>query len=131
MTGYPESRIRAACRSGIVSPATEEVLIMALKQGDHAHDWADADEITVKELRDAWRRANAPAEQEQADARLNMFLRDISRHREPDYPVKTTWKDADGAIWRRIPDGKWGRLAQIDISPDDAPKRPLRRMDVL
>lgn len=129
MTSYTEDEIRRAMKE---CPCwTVSAVLTSLKENqrdNHAHDWADTDTITVKEIRAAWARIQGLGEPGSVTA--SQFLRDISRHREPDYPVNTIWKDADGAIWHRIPDGKWGRLAQAGISPGDAPKRPLRQMGV-
>jgi hypothetical protein len=128
---YTEEEIRRAWGRTASNWNQNQVnlLIAELEKKDHRHDLADSDTVTAKEVRAAWDRLDAL--QGPGSVTSGQLLRDISEHREPEYPVKTIWKDADGSIWVRLPGMRWGRLAQLNISPDNAPKRPLRRMDVL
>jgi hypothetical protein len=141
MGSYAEEEIRAAWNRATsrieaenLSQCTIDVLISELRKKDHVHDFADTDTITVKELREAWRRANAPASV--AIANFAMLLTDISSHREPEHPYASTWKDDNGVVWQRAMDGNgkvnmWLRMGHAGKFSDSQPKRPLKRMDVV
>ena len=132
MSYYPENKIREACRKVVMlTPAIEEQLMTALKKED---DLADTDTITVKELREAWHRDRNPAAW--TSQRLDTFLRDISKHREPEYPYASVWRDNDGIVWMRAMDDRdrvnmWLRMGREGKYSDGYPKRPLRRMDII
>lgn len=112
----------------------EHRLIAELGKKDHRHDLADSDTVTAKEVRNAWDRLDAM--QGPGSITSGQLLRDISEHREPDYPAYSVWKDANGKIWQRtsVPRsryGQWLRMGMDGIHGDGSPERPLQRMDVL
>lgn len=139
MRSYTEGEIRRAWNLATsrielenLHMSTADVLISELKKKDHVHDFADTDTITVKELREAWLRANAP--ERVAITNFARLLTDISSHREPEYPYASTWKDGNGVVWQRAmdDDGKvnmWLRMGYKGKFSDNYPKRPLKRMD--
>lgn len=109
---------------------------------DHVHDFADTDTVTVREIRDAFRRILPDGRCQMCGAKFHgndppseYFLRDISEHREPEYPRHSVWKDDNGVIWQRTSAARsryaqWLRMGMDGIYGDSSPKRPLRRMDV-
>lgn len=134
MRSYTAEEIREAYKALLRVASAGEELIGKLEklqeEGEkHIHDWADDDTVTVREIREAWnrRRIDVPIGK-CPGVQASELLKDISEHREPEYPPSTIWKDYDGAMWVRIQGKRWGRLAQLQISPDSAPKRPLRQM---
>jgi hypothetical protein len=130
VTAYSEEQIREAWEAlpGF-GRSHLETFLLALRgpAPGHEHDFTDTDMITVREFRAALKRMTDAGGWD-----AERFLRDISEHREPDYPVRTVWKDADGVLWYRVSSAGWCRLIQgSPIVPDSMPKRPLRRMDVM
>jgi hypothetical protein len=133
---YTEDQIRKAWITAFGGPHmhadptfptwSSDALVRQLKEDDHVHDFADTDTITVKELREAWMRANAP--ETVALANYAIFLTDISKHREPEYPAGTVWKDRKGVIYRRTVDGRWQQFGTSSIQADIVPSRPLSQM---
>ena len=128
---YTEEEIRKAWKvlelSGFGSTYIN-TLIQALKAEDaHLHDFADADTITVKEIREAWTRMGNPATW--TSQRADVFLKDISEHREPVYPQGSIWRDRVGLIYCR--DGRnWLRFGTQVTFADNVPLRPLKRMEI-
>jgi hypothetical protein len=97
-----------------------EVLVRELKKG-HVHDWAPADTITVKELREAYMNVEDAFDE-------GTLLRYISEHREPEYKPGTVWKDSVGVIWLRGQNKSWTRCGSVCTHNDGAPRRPLTPM---
>ena len=113
-----------------------EVLLQALemnRKDNHIHDFTNDDTITVKELRETWERQfpgmyplQIPAADKQST--LNMFLRDISEHRE-NFPEKAVVQDPEGNIWR-LHNGKWQIFGITMTVNYHVPHRPLKLLAV-
>jgi len=141
MTGYTEDEVRKAIKAlEFYSHGHLEKVIENLREmkSGHLHDFADNDTITVKEIREACKRIlpndccqKCGASFHAGDKPSDYLLQDISSHREPKYPVNSTWKDADDQIWHRISGNYWKRMGESGGFPDSTPRRPLRRMDVI
>ena len=135
---YTEEEIRKAWKvlelSGFGSTYIN-TLIQALKAEDaHLHDFADADTITVKEIRETFQRLlpedscrMCGAKFHGGDKPSEYFLKDVSEHREPEYPVKTYWKDAKGKIWYTSGE-TWQKMQGAEGESHDIPLRPLKKM---
>ena len=130
---YTEDEIRKAWKilemSGF-GASYIEVLLQALemnRKDNHIHDFTDDDTITVKEIREAWTRMGNPATW--TSQRTDVFLKDISEHREPVYPQGSIWRDRVGLIYCR--DGRnWLRFGTQVPFADNVPHRPLKRMEI-
>jgi hypothetical protein len=130
MTGYTEEEIcEVYKRKGWTSHFAGQVIADLRKGREHVHDFADTDTVTVRELREAWKRCGIDTPF-RADGMTEMenFLRDIREHREPEYPAASVWKDHAGRIWFRTSDKRWMRFGKAEIFPHDRPVRPLKRM---
>ena len=137
---FTEEEIRAAWRKTGLSSFSDvwlETLFTELnRKKNRVHDFADTDIITVKELREAWNRAY-PTAFPLRGADFTVLLKNISEHREPEYPYASTWMDDNGVVWHRTMDdggGKvhmWLRMGYPGKFSDSQPKRPLKRMDVV
>ena len=94
--------------------------------------WAESDTVTVKELREVWERW-FPATLPGHEHSFRAFLQDIREHREPEYPPGSTWLDSGNPAvpWYRTGNGTWLKFGREGTFPDDAPVRPLKRMDVI
>lgn len=126
MKTYTEDEIRKAWDRAKGNYGCKDLglFLSELKKADREHDFADTDTVTVKEVRDAARRVFVlPGRNLGAD-----LLKDISIHREPEYPCGTVWSDANGVIWLRTTDRKWLRFNSLSIYDDDIPHRPLTEM---
>jgi hypothetical protein len=139
---YSEDEIRRAVDGEVrlfKPDLTAELVIARLtKNRENAHDFADADTVTARELRDALKRLFPDGRCETcgaffhgSDTPGDAVLTNISEHREPDCPAWSVWKDANDAIWRRTPEMKWEKFGVRVSFSDVYPKRPLRRMDVI
>jgi hypothetical protein len=127
MTSYTEGDIREAFSRKSWTQASAEELLAALK-GDHVHDLADDDTITVRELRDLWRRGGLAY-----PLSIDALLKDVSGHREPSFLPGQVVRDADGVFWRYSmnpawPEGKWTGFGSISLHGFRTPKRPLKVM---
>ena len=134
MPYYPENKIREAMRTiwnsgsftiGGIYAFEESVIAELKKDSHHHHDFADHDTITVKEIRESWKRLCYGT-----IADVNTLLRDISTHREPEHPHGSVWKDRNGAIWFRS-GNTWLKPGDSLVYTDTRPLRPLQRMDVI
>jgi hypothetical protein len=125
MRSYSEDEIsRAFLAIGVRWNTLSGQLISKLRdmQEAHVHDFADTDTITVREVRDAWERVRGPGTPD-------LLFRDISEHREPEYPAGTAWEDRNHTThWYRLANGKWYRFGSSTTFEDHVPVRPLRRM---
>jgi hypothetical protein len=92
----------------------------------HVHDFADDDTLTVREFKAALTRMTDAGGWD-----ADRFLRDISEHREPDYPPRSVWKDRNGVAWCRTRDKRWTQFGISVTWADAVPARPLLRMDVV
>ena len=137
---YAENEIRSAMRELKVffAPAEAGLLMNKLKENkiDHVHDFTDTDTITVQEIRAAFKRIlpndccqRCGSKFHAGDIPADYLLKDISEHREPDYPSGSIWKDADGWVWQRLSSRTWWRMASDTTFRNDAPVRPLTRME--
>jgi hypothetical protein len=130
---YTEDQVRDAIR--LAGHGYAEDRIMASLKGDHIHDFTDDDTITVKEFRKAWNTRFAAGTQvmlTQPVVSREHLLRDISEAREPAYPPRSVWKDANDVEWRRAgTGGGWHKFGNSGYWGDEVPVRPLRRMDIV
>lgn len=120
---YTESQIREAWDKRLRDDSDINELIYALKKlprGNFVHEWADDDTITVKEIREAFKRLTSAAH-----FNVPAFLRDISEHREPEYPLGTVVKDAKGQFWQRAEGMYWASFGQVTVRTNNIPARPL------
>jgi hypothetical protein len=98
---------------------------LRLKSGDsHAHDWADDDTITVREITEAWNRGNSTP----ARNSLPNFLQDISERRE-NFPPNAVVEDPEGNIWR-LQHTRWQVFNSLMTVSYETPRRPLRQIGV-
>jgi hypothetical protein len=134
LKSYTENQIREAfreaesviLRGGKIRLSAEEV-IWQLARGSDVHAiWADSDTVTVKELREAGSRV--PVSDPDP---LASILRDISEHREPEYPPASVWEDDNGVRWQRTSNEMWLRMGRVGEFSHGYPKRPLKRMGVV
>ena len=130
IVSYTEEDIRRVLKNSNYRYITAEEVIRRLRQDGgedaHMHDFADTDTITVKELRDAWKRQYGP---DSADKMLmTVILDDISKRREPDYKPDTVWKDVNGTVFCRTSDKRWMQFGTVSVWADIVPKRPLYQM---
>lgn len=126
MTSYTEEDIRETLRRMGWTEDSRKVLMERLKENSHVHDFTDDDTISVKELKDAWRRRLSLVSQDT----VTDLLKDISEHREPEYPIGTVWEDAHGQVYFRWSRTQWMKFGTQVRFADNIPARPLKRMDV-
>jgi hypothetical protein len=122
---YTEAQIREAWNARLRDDSDINELIYALKKlpkGNFVpiHEWADDDTITVKEIREAFKRLTSAAH-----FNVPAFLRDISEHREPRYPMGTVVKDAKGKFWQLGESRFWFSFGQTAVVMHHVPARPL------
>lgn len=95
--------------------------------------------VTVRELREAAKRANAQvpadAEHELYPDAVDPLVRDILAHREPQYIPGRVYRAADGKYWKRLITSNaaddnypWGDFDTIVHFSDNTPARPLELM---
>jgi hypothetical protein len=120
---YTEEQIRRAWVLRLNDDTDINELIYALRKlrkDNHMHKWADDDTITVKEIREAFKRQTSAA-----GFNVPMFLRDISEHREPEYPLGTVVRDAKGKFWMRAEGNFWVSFGSITATMHRDLARPL------
>jgi hypothetical protein len=128
MTSYTEEEIRKAfsLQGNSIHYSLGELLASLRKLKDtHVHDFTDDDTITVRELRESWERVRGPS------PGTGLLLEDISKHREPEYPAGSVWRDRNEVTWMRVAGRKWKQFGNVMAWADNVPARPLKRMDVV
>lgn len=134
MTTYSEEEIRRAAEKLGFAKNYADALIGKLMKDDHSHDFADTDTITVKEVREAFRRmlpngcTQCGASFHGKDIPSEAFLRNISEAREPSYPPYTVWQDKNGVFWYRTWSKEWLQFGSTERFADSALSRPLRKV---
>ena len=126
MSSYTTEEIRRAFLDARGNYGVRDVdtLLRELREAKANHEFADTDTITVKEFREAC--ANIK------DAFTDdSMLTWIYEHREPKYQVGTVVRDAIGHCYLRAARGSWLRFGTTETFPDDKPRRPLKRMEVV
>ena len=133
MTTYSEEEIRRAAGGLMFAGNYADALIRKLED-DHSHDFADTDTITVKEVREAFKRmlpngcTQCGASFHGKDIPSEAFLRNISEAREPSYPPYSVWQDKNGVFWYRTWSKEWLQFGNAGKFADSAPVRPLRKV---
>lgn len=134
MTSYSAEDIRRAFAGH--DRLNESEVLWALMKNNPV--WTDSDAVTVKELRECLTRmfpddrcGKCGTPFHGKDKPYLAVLKDILDHREPEHPYATVWKDDSGVCWFRSSDKHWMRFGYSERYPDDKPKRPLKRMDVV
>jgi len=131
MTSYSEEEIRYAFR-GWLTESSGESFLRRLHNNREKSVLSDDDTVTVKEIRDA-EKALQVRGQGSTIYSAEQLLRKIHSSREPEYPVNSVWKDANGMVWLRVADdgGGWACFGSAGTYSLNSPKRPLKRMDVI
>lgn len=92
----------------------------------------DDDQLTVGELRAAWKRRYPTLSVPTADLEIDQIVQDINDHREPEWIAGDVVKDADGKFWKRTSGNKnhaWATFESAMYHDFDSPKRPLEKVN--
>lgn len=89
----------------------------------------DDDQLTVGELRAAYKRIHPFLSVPFADSHVDVLMHDIANHREPAWAVGDVVKDDIGNWYKRTGTKQWMVFGSNGYVPDSTPRRPLEKMN--
>lgn len=124
---YTVTELRSVASSQNAS-SLSVIIERATKARESIPSANDDDQVTIGELREAFRKVHSNFSNMTSDHEVDRLAKYIFDRREPVYPEGVIVKDANGDFWLRVDtDGRtgWLTFGEAHLYPDSDPKRPL------